>query len=106
MLPGIADLEAYRGDTWAQTFRFLESGVPVDLTDSVVTAWARPFGGGHVDLPVSVGENGEVTLAQPAGGWNGSSFYTYDVEVTHLDSTVRTWVRGTIKVLEDITNAE
>ena len=63
-LPPKANLEAYQGDTWAQTFRFLDEGTPVDLTGATVEAWARDTTNGIHELDVTIGPAaGEVTIA-------------------------------------------
>lgn len=104
-LPAVVDLETYRGDTWAQTFRFTdELGAPVDLSGSEVAAWAKiPTGTAHVELVCELGEPGEVIISTPELGWAPGK-YTYDVEVTEAGK-VKTWVRGTINVVADVTNA-
>ena len=40
-LPVTWDLSAYRGDSWAQSFRLLRDGEPVDLTAAIVEIEAR-----------------------------------------------------------------
>jgi hypothetical protein len=105
-LPVNADLLAYRGDTWSQTFRFSRSGQPVDLTGATVEAWAASSEGITIDLVVSVnGPEGLVTIAFPANTIVPAGKYGYDVEVTATDGTVTTWVRGQITVRPDVTNA-
>jgi hypothetical protein len=104
-LPVTVDLSAYRGDSWAQTFRFLEGGEPVDLADPVVVAcWAKALGREPLTMRVTKGEPGEVTIAQPEDGLDCGS-YRYDVEVRD-NGDVTTWVRGTLAVTGDVTNAD
>jgi hypothetical protein len=109
-MPASIDLCAYAGDTWSQTFRFIEGGEPLDLTDATVGCEARPQGGKSGDqeeLYVTVGPDpGEVTLAwQPGTEGLESGAYAYDVEVTTPDGRVTTWVRGRLVVERDVTNA-
>lgn len=105
-IPAKADLTAYRGDTWAQTFRLLEGTIPVDLTGVTVAAWARSYTDRtHTPLVVTVnGQPGEVTIAQPAGGLAPGK-WKYDLEVTSTSGVITTWVRGTLAVTPDVTNA-
>ena len=103
-LPAVVDLSAYRGDTWAQTFRFLIAGEPVPLDTATVAAEARKFDGEVVPLVVSKGEPGEVTLGLPEDGLDCGS-WTYDLEVSD-GGAVTTWVRGTLTVAPDVTNSE
>ena len=106
-LPVTVDLTAYRGDSWAQTFRFLEAGTPIDLAAATVAAQARKFDGEVVPLVAAKGDPGEVTIGLPPGGLDCGS-WTYDVEVTFPDPdpSVTTWVRGTLTVSPDVTNSE
>lgn len=104
-LPVVWDLEAYRGDSWSQTFRFLRGGEPVDLSAATVEAWARNGVDGNVTPLVVVlldAADGQVTIQLPLEGLPWQS-YAYDVEVTQ-DGAVQTWVRGRLKVVRDVTN--
>ena len=103
-LPPKANLEAYEGDTWAQTFRFLDEGEPVDLTGATVAAQARSTTAVTYELAVTVGPGaGEVTI-----GFSDEpltrDIYDYDVEVDS-SGAVRTWVRGRMRVFHDVTDA-
>lgn len=104
-LPATADLEAYRGDTFLQAFRLLEDGDPVDLDGATVSSWASSGTNGTVEFVTEVTGAGELTIGAEAGSLEALS-YRYDVEVTMPDGTVKTWVRGRLKVLADVTNAE
>lgn len=106
-LPVRVDLCAYRGDTWAQTFRFVDSdGEPIDLSAATVASWARSSDGEETAtmLAASNGTPGQVTIGQPEGGLRVGN-WQYDVEVTSDDGTVTTWVRGHLRVNQDVTNA-
>lgn len=104
MLPGNADLVAYRGDSWAQTFRFKQNSTPVNLTGATIAAWARDTDGEiHQFVITNGGATGEVTLRFPTPAFPPGS-YRYDVEVTQ-GGVVSTWVRGQLRVEGDITNA-
>jgi hypothetical protein len=111
-LPATVNLLAYRGDTWAQVFRFKSGTTPVDLTAATVRAQARNPAGTHFDLVATVTDaaNGEVTLGLPPGSlpltdgvWPPGNLYAYDLEVT-LAGVVTTWVTGTLTLTRDVTN--
>ena len=101
-LPVSHDLTAYAGDTFAETFRFLEAGEPVDLTGDTVTAQARAAAGEPIELLVVVLDpptDGQVTLGLPDGLEPGA--YDYDIQVDAA-GTVTTWVRGTLTIDPDV----
>ena len=105
-MPGEAHLEAYQGDTWAQTFRFLESGVPVDLTGAAVASTARRITGTtEAELQATIAEppsSGEVSISSPATGPLAQGAYDYDIELA-AGGTIRTWVKGRLVVHRDVT---
>lgn len=108
-LPVEIPLRAYRGDTWAQTFRLLrDKDVPLDLTGAVVEAWARNRSTQRVEQMQVVLDadltTGVITLAQPPGGVPAGA-YEYDIEVTEANGTVTTWVAGQLLVEQDVTHA-
>lgn len=104
-LPFVQNLSVYRGDTWSQTFRFLDAdGQPHDLSGSTVVSEARPIkGGANIDL-VTIAPNGtgEVTLKLPPEGLNPGD-YEYDIEETK-GTDVQTWVRGLLHIQRDVSN--
>lgn len=102
--PATVNLVCYRGDSWAQTFRFLADDQPVDLTGLDVEAAARGTVGPTVALVVTVTDptDGTIEVRLPDGGL-APDFYDYDVEVTDRGA-VTTWVRGKLKVERDVTN--
>ena len=103
VLPAAINLAAYRGDTWAQTFRFKYDTAPLDLTGATVAAQARD-GSTTTSLVVTVTNptGGEVQVALPAGSLPAGS-YSYDIEVTKAGQ-VTTWVRGQLVLTRDVTN--
>src|SRR5215471_791270 len=101
-LPVTHNLRAYRGDTWAQTFRLIWEGQPVDLSTSTVTAWAVNCTDRWA-LVTTGDQDGYVTVALPSGGLNPAT-YSYDIEVTDPNAVVTTWIRGRLTVTADITN--
>jgi hypothetical protein len=104
-LPVDVRLVAYRGDSWSQHFRFLRDSVPVDLTDATVESWARADAE-VVELQVDVDDpaSGTVAISAPADGLAAQT-WDYDVEVTESGGDITTWVRGTLTVRPDVTNA-
>jgi hypothetical protein len=104
--PATIDLRVPAGDTFSQTFRLLDAGIPVDLTGSTVAAELRhPRTSLVVPLAVTVGPDaGEFTLIWGASE-PGYGHYRYDVEITDATSIVRTWIKGRFHVERDVTNA-
>src|SRR5215471_15862381 len=101
-LPVTHNLRAYRGDTWAQTFRLIWEGQPVDLSTSTVTAWAVNCTDRWA-LVTTGDQDGYVTVALPDPPLNPAT-YQYDIEVTDPNAVVTTWIRGRLTVTADITN--
>ena len=68
-LPVTWDLSAYRGDTWAQSFRLLRDGEPVDLTTATVESEARDKVGEVTALEVEIVDatDGRISLSLPEG---------------------------------------
>jgi hypothetical protein len=103
-LPVDCRLTAYRGDTWSQQFRLVRDDVPVDLTGATVESWAKselevvPLAATIVDAA------GMVAIGPPPAGLEAKT-WDYDVEVTESGGAVTTWVRGTLTVRPDVTNA-
>lgn len=119
MLPTEFNIDVYQGDTFELTMRLkrrtaLNTLDYVDLTDADVKAQVRllPSTGSvaaefATDVPDQTleGNLGMFTVSLtptqtrtlPDGWW--------DVEVTFPDTKVRTYLRGTVTVLEEITRA-
>ena len=110
-LPAEVHLDAYRGDSWAQTFRLKgidpDTGLEeaLDLTGCEVASAVRDVAGAitpinvQVTLPPTLGE---VTIGLPPELEAGK--YGYDVEVTEPTGIVTTWVRGRLNVVDDVTH--
>jgi hypothetical protein len=80
--------------------------VPVDLTGATAAAAALPRTGPVVLLTATIldATAGEVQIGiDPAEGLPSDS-YTYDLEIRQ-GAVVTTWVRGSLTVTADITNA-
>jgi hypothetical protein len=112
-LPVTSNLTVYRGDTWSQGFRFLRDDLPVDLTGATVESEARPTNNGHhsaatripLQVDVTNAPNGEISLSLPSDLHTmPPADYVYDIEIAEADTTVTTWIRGTLTVLRDVTN--
>jgi hypothetical protein len=103
-LPVTVNLEAYRGDTWSQSFAFKLGTNPIDLTGASVSAWMRDPGGVTDGLDVAIEDApGTVTLRLPVPVPPPNA-YVYDIEVTDAADVVTTWVRGRLIVRRDVTN--
>lgn len=100
-LPVTVDLTKYHGDSWTQSFRFLDGTTPHDLTDAVVSASARSDGV-TTQLDVTLGDPGEITVQPPVEGLDIGQ-YNYDIQITE-DGAVLTWVRGCLTIRRDISN--
>lgn len=102
-LPATYHLNAYRGDTWAQTFRFLHDGMLIDLATATVACWVRQRDQ-RTTLACEVSGPGQVTIAMVVGAELDPGAYAYDVEVADADGSITTWVRGRLNVARDVTN--
>lgn len=103
VLPATFNTRIYHGDSWAQSFRITQAGQPFDLTGATVEAWCVDFNQDPAELVATVTDatGGILTISQPEGGLEPGR-YAYDVEVTGLDTTTTTWVRGYIDVMRDV----
>jgi hypothetical protein len=104
-LPATVNLTAYRGDTWAQTFRLKQGDTPVDLSGATIDCWATSTNGSLVlTATITNPAAGEIQLTPPVNGLPAGA-YTYDVEIRQ-NGIVTTWVRGSLTVTADITNPD
>lgn len=108
-LPVTVDLKAYRGDSFVQTMRLLEGGVPYDLTGAVLESEALALTGSPGELRLALDVDvaadpttGEFTIALPTPP-PPFGVYRYDVEETKAGK-VTTWIRGELTVDRDVTN--
>lgn len=102
-LPATVDLACYQGDTWTQTFRFLDDqNEPLNLADTSFAAAARDRWQRLAPLQVTVTDpaDGTINLALPEGGLP-AGLYEYDLQADQ--GSVSTWVRGGLQVQQDIT---
>jgi hypothetical protein len=103
-LPVTYDLRIYHGDTWAQAFRLLQQGAPVDLTGSTVESSAEDTNNVTTALTVTILDavDGRLQISAPAGTLAVGD-YDYDVQVTDASSDVTTWIKGQLIVDPDVT---
>jgi hypothetical protein len=82
------------------------SPTPVDLTGSAI-AMKLVLKKNSVSKAISTG----ITLSDPTNGefeidafsLTVAGIWSYDIQITLADTTVNTWISGTIEILEDIT---
>lgn len=105
----------YKGDTFdGIQFKILgtENGSPIDLTGVAIrTQFRYDSRTGGIQKEITDG-NG-ITISDAVNGifsidsflldWAADLYY-FDVEITFPNGTVRTYIQGTIKVIQDITN--
>jgi hypothetical protein len=107
-LPNVVNLDAYRGDTWQQTLRFAQGGVPLDLTGATVACELRN-GASRSELVVTITDpaSGAIMLTLPDPP-PAPGAYAYDVEVTMpgMPANITTWVRGRLTITRDVTNEQ
>jgi len=105
VLPVNYDLDAYRGDTWSQGFRFLRDTTPVDLTGATLKSEARAPDGTSTTLIVQIDDatDGRFGLRLPTPV-PPPGRYEYDIELTEPGNVISTWVKGALNVVRDVTN--
>jgi hypothetical protein len=113
-MPATVNITRYRGDTYRIRFTFtdLDTGDPIDLTGSSLLLTVNPVVRpddtseqlfqltGSIQAPATDGVCDFTPNATQAD--NVGEFY-YDVEMTAVDSSVRTLVAGEFNMLQDIT---
>ena len=112
MKQGIYDMGVFvRGDTIPeQTFALTqtvdETTTPIDLTgvdikcDFVNSSYRKSLTIGE-GITVTDAENGEFSIDELTFDYVGR--WTYDIEFTFTDETVKTYITGSIKIIGDIT---
>jgi hypothetical protein len=111
--PGRYDLELYRGDTYAWTFKLWdrdENGTQTatDLTGATVEAEIRDKPGGatvvHLVCVVTLPNIIDVSLTEDM--WlNAPKMGAWDLEVTSAGG-VHTYLAGKVLVTQDVTNSD
>lgn len=112
----IYDFTPHRcGDTWKgiSSITISHNGVPVDLTESVVRIQFRSAH--NVASPVVLelsSKKGQIVFAMPRNGVISIPSqniempigkYAYDLEVTLIDGTIKTYMEGVLEVIPQIT---
>ncbi len=113
--PAIIKLEdQYKNDTYdGVQFTLLntEDSLPIDITGATLRAKFRYLSKtGDVVKDISNGSG--ITVSDAVNGifsidsfvidWVPSTYY-YDIELTFSNGTIRTYIGGTIKVIQDVT---
>jgi hypothetical protein len=103
-LPVEFDFRIYHGDTWAQAFRLLQAGAPVDLTGATVASSVVDAQDVTTALTVTIlnAVDGRLQISAPTGALAVGA-YDYDVQVTDTTSAVTTWIKGQLLVDPDVT---
>lgn len=102
-----------KNDTFASVqFEYSEGGLPLDITGNTVKIqFKHKSVKGALLYTASTGAG--ITLTNPSIGifrldeftpidWEVGKAY-FDVEMTFSDGSVRTWITGTVDILQDIT---
>ena len=108
MAPGKYNLTIYRGDTFAQTFRFLVDGEPEDFAGTTFAAQVREYPNAPTasDFTVAISDppDGTITLEMASAittelPHRGGS---WDLSSTN-DGVVQTRLYGSVTLQEDVT---
>lgn len=102
-----------KGDTFEQVnFEVKINDVAVDLTDAVIRMQLRKQYGGVVGLSLTSVDDAGITIDDALNGLfsinrqviNIEPFnYLYDIEIEFADGTIKTWISGNFKILNDVT---
>jgi hypothetical protein len=109
--PGVFDLELYRGDTYTWQARLWDNAVdmtPIDLTGATAEAEIREKSAATpittLDCVITLPNMVDVTL--DADNWaDVPAVAVWDLQLTMSDGTVRTVLRGDVKVTPDVTDS-
>ena len=114
MVPAVYNYgNQYRGDTLDSvqfTLIDKDTSLPIDLTGaSLKIQFRKPFKGA---TQLTITDGSGITIVSPTTGrliidsfildWD-PGVYLYDIEITFANSTVKTYVRGSINVISDAT---
>jgi len=114
--PASKDLTVYAGDTLTFSVTYKEglsgSEVGVDLTGATLTGSIAPSAGeaaaatftvtADADQGANPGLMSVVLSAADSGSLTGTS-YVWDLQITWVDTTVQTILRGAVSVTQDVT---
>tara|TARA_R110002126_G_scaffold149572_1_gene295577 strand:+ start:174 stop:527 length:354 start_codon:yes stop_codon:yes gene_type:complete len=107
--------DQYKGDTFNGVTFTLKEGAdktPINLTGAAILSQFRSKEvTGVIKQSFSIGSG--ITVTNATGGvfkidsfvlgWETGTYF-YDIQITFADSSVRTYVKGTLNVIQDITN--
>lgn len=112
-LPVSKNLNIYEGDTFRFVFRlrqqdlFGEAGAPVNLSGSIVRSQIRPAENSETVLAEFTAthndDGGEVTLMLTPAVTASLVDGVWDAQVQFPDGTVRTYLKGTVTVNQEVT---
>lgn len=113
MRPATVNLTVVRGDDFTQELKVstgadVDSAVPVDWTGCTGTAQFRPSAdsASAVSFAVTLGAAGAVTVTLPATSSAAlTSGGVWDLQVVDGSGKIRTWVRGVVTLIRDVTRA-
>jgi len=108
--------EAVRGDT-ARSFmlKFTDSGAPMDLTGTSICMQVRPTEEGKLMLELRSPANGITFIDAAAGEIRideiervtlPAGVYYWDLQITFASGVRATYIKGTWKILNDITRCQ
>jgi len=103
-----------RGDTWngITSITFSKDGIPLSLLGASISMQFRKQVDGPVTLELTTDNEG-IVITDPSNGiiqivptliTMQYGTYQYDLEVTLVDGTVKTYMKGTWKIVPDITH--
>lgn len=115
MTPGTYNFPSHRrGDTFnGHTFEISQNGTPVDFTDAdikiqfrttsqsnVVLEWST----GDGSITISGGDNNVINMASKEGSEMDikAGTYKYDIQVVLPNGVTNTYVKGVMKIINDI----
>ena len=107
--------DQYKGDTFNGVTFTLKEGAdktPIDLTGvSILSQFRVNEVTGTIQKTLEIGSG--ITLTNAIGGvfkinpftlnWNTGTFF-YDIQITFPNGDVRTYVKGSLNVIQDVTN--
>lgn len=107
--------DQYKGDTFNGVTFTLKEGAektPIDLTGATILSQFRTKEvTGVIQQTFSIGSG--ITVTNATGGvfkidsfildWNTGTFF-YDIQITFSNGDIRTYVKGTLNVIQDVTN--
>lgn len=99
---------------WTMTFKYLESGLAIDLTDAEIKAdFKTSIDATTVVLSMSI-VNSKIEYVDAANGIIkfakqviaiAAGIYVYDLQITFPSGDIKTYVNGQMTVIQDITDA-